>query len=56
MRLRIATHLDTKGLKVKDTVNNFGVLIDCDLRECNHKVSFLPSQKHSQTKRSYVKT
>ena len=35
-RLRVANGLDTKDLKVKDTVKNLGVLIDCDFSFDNH--------------------
>ena len=35
-RLRIGTHLDTKGFKAKDIVIYLGVLIDCDLSFNNH--------------------
>jgi hypothetical protein len=35
-RLRVATLLDTKGLKAKDTVKNLGVLIDSDLNFNSH--------------------
>ena len=42
-RLKIATFLETKGLKARDTVKNLGVLIDSDLNFNSHMKSITKS-------------